>query len=607
MPWTTEDVETHIKGLSAKQESLWVKIANSALKRCLNKIEGTPTEAQEKKCASSAIKQANAVAGQMKEQEPGGPDKCICPDCDYEVDKKRGTPCRSMACPECGAKLVAGTEETKEMPMTDVRQIAVSAIETALAVVNGTGEITAERATSLLYALEADLSTVSGAPVAEVASFDVDGEQVTLVELVTAYKSEDMEREMAVVSEVGSGLESFTSQVRNAFQSVFRRKGVYSTDSDEPAAPYLWVKDIFFEHPDLGNAVIVDKDGVLLMVDYTQDEEGHFTFAAPEDWEQVKQTYVKMSTPAAESDELDEVELSESASGAVIGLAEGETLQESGDRAPLLLDVALIEPGFGNKRKNHYYSAAMLKRDAKIFEGIKMYATDHRADEKSVRTEVSTIKSIVGFTDSGAPIARVAIHDPDFAEATRNRARLDTLDSLECSILAKGRIRKGEVDGHKANVVEAITLAQSVDWVSAAGAGGRALNLAESNEGGDEMANETETVNEEGQREEQEGTEETWLSESNVASILADAKLPDAAKERLGTAQYGSKDALKEAVQSEADYLTKITSAGKPKQLRGKRPSETQPVSLAERETAQAAVNAKWLGTRARKQEVKDA
>lgn len=35
------------------------------------------------------------------------PEKCICPECGHEVDKKRGIPCRSMKCPECGAGLVA--------------------------------------------------------------------------------------------------------------------------------------------------------------------------------------------------------------------------------------------------------------------------------------------------------------------------------------------------------------------------------------------------------------------------------------------------------------------------------------------------------------------
>lgn len=34
---------------------------------------------------------------------PGG--TCECPDCDYEVAHKTGTPCKSRECPDCGATL----------------------------------------------------------------------------------------------------------------------------------------------------------------------------------------------------------------------------------------------------------------------------------------------------------------------------------------------------------------------------------------------------------------------------------------------------------------------------------------------------------------------
>jgi len=61
MPWTTKDVDRHKKGLSDKQKETWVKVANSALKRCLG--EGR----SQGDCEGSAIRQANKVAGNMKE------------------------------------------------------------------------------------------------------------------------------------------------------------------------------------------------------------------------------------------------------------------------------------------------------------------------------------------------------------------------------------------------------------------------------------------------------------------------------------------------------------------------------------------------------------
>src|SRR4030066_1528276 len=104
-------------------------------------------------------------------------------------------------------------------------------------------------------------------------------------------------------------------------------------------------------------------------------------------------------------------------------------------RAPLTMRVQLIRPGWGNVKDSHYYTPEVLRRDAHVFEGKKMYTTDHRENEKSVRTEVSKVETIEGFTDDGAPIAKVIVFDPGFAESIRNRAKAGLLDSLECSVL----------------------------------------------------------------------------------------------------------------------------------------------------------------------------
>jgi len=57
MPWTVEDVDRHKKGLTEKQKRQWVRIANSVLKRCMEK------GGSEEECAASAIRQANGVVG----------------------------------------------------------------------------------------------------------------------------------------------------------------------------------------------------------------------------------------------------------------------------------------------------------------------------------------------------------------------------------------------------------------------------------------------------------------------------------------------------------------------------------------------------------------
>ena len=168
----------------------------------------------------------------------------------------------------------------------------------------------------------------------------------------------------------------------------------------------------------------------------------------------------------------------------------------AGPRDPLKLTFRLIKPGFGNSADGHYYSADVLKAAAPLFQGAKMYASDHRPEERSVLTEVAVIDRVVRFDEDGAPIGLATIFDPTFAESTRNRAKAGLLGTLECSILGQGKATKGKVGERDANIVESITAIHSVDLVSRAGAGGRALEIAESDSGGEDVT-ETKTEIEE--------------------------------------------------------------------------------------------------------------
>jgi hypothetical protein len=57
MPWSVSDVDSHKKGLSAREKRQWVTVANSVLAKCL--ADG----GSDKICAPKAIRQANGVAG----------------------------------------------------------------------------------------------------------------------------------------------------------------------------------------------------------------------------------------------------------------------------------------------------------------------------------------------------------------------------------------------------------------------------------------------------------------------------------------------------------------------------------------------------------------
>ena len=61
--------------------------------------------------------------------QPGGPEMCVCPECGYGTEKERGTPCRSMTCPKCGATLIAGGEVMEANILSKARKPSYSGTE----------------------------------------------------------------------------------------------------------------------------------------------------------------------------------------------------------------------------------------------------------------------------------------------------------------------------------------------------------------------------------------------------------------------------------------------------------------------------------------------
>jgi len=312
-----------------------------------------------------------------------------------------------------------------------------------------------------------------------------------------------------------------------------------------------------------------------------------------------------------ESSETETQSLAETIEGTSV-LVEGD-----GGKSDLLyLDTVIIRPGWGNARDNNYYPREMLARDSSRFVGAKMYETDHRQEEKSTRTWVSTIESIKGYTDDGAPIARVVVHDPDFAQRIRNLNAAGLIEKMECSILAEGRAKPFEQDGKRGKLVEQITGVSSVDWVTKAGAGGRAVGLSESNTGGEQSMDETQKEKQE--EVVQEAVTETVESDSPVAdsvvihesepepepipltpetvsAFLSATRLPTISRERLSRQVFYTESALAEAVEEEIEYIKEVAKSGEPFGLSENHANSKKAVDLAEVERLKDAVNRKYL------------
>jgi hypothetical protein len=226
-------------------------------------------------------------------------------------------------------------------------------------------------------------------------------------------------------------------------------------------------------------------------------------------------------------------------------------------RDPLAVKMRLIKAGPGNPADNHYYPGDVLRRDAHVFEGVKMHTTPHDESARGEPTEVAKIRKIDGFEDDGSPVADVIIFDPAFAEKTRNRAKAGELSSLECSILATGVAEKGEIDGKEFNVVESIESAQYVDFVPKAGAGGVAQSIAES-------AKPEPQKEDDGPQETEPIEEHTVVETERVTAILRETQLPGPSQDRLVAQEYATEDQLSEAIQKEIDYVKSVSGSGQP-------------------------------------------
>ena len=311
------------------------------------------------------------------------------------------------------------------------------------------------------------------------------------------------------------------------------------------------------------------------------------------------------SEPVDESGKIGEIaeaqDVRDAPDAILAELAENNVAVETGRRAPVLVDFQILKPGPGNKKDNHFYPADVVERDIHVFERADVFATDHREDERSERTKVGIVQRCpASFTDDGAPIARVLLYDPDQAEKARNRADAKELGTLECSIFGNGNAQDEKINGHKYKKVTAITEGRFLELVSKAGAGGKALRLAEmeaemnASTGAQTPEEEQEVVTEataatppepvavaisESETAEPPASEllpaeqtaenaaepaPVTLSESEVKAVLDSRRLPLAAYKRLAEGSYSDAAALETAITAEIAYITELTGSGKP-------------------------------------------
>ena len=282
--------------------------------------------------------------------------------------------------------------------------------------------------------------------------------------------------------------------------------------------------------------------------------------------------------------------------------------------------VIVIKSGF-NATEDRYYPPEVLKRDFGIFEGMKMYA-DHPTEqedkarpERSIKDWVGTLSEVV-CDENGVVTGIAEIIEPWLMQKLASLRDKKMLSDMGISINAVGSASNGVIEGKKTLVIEKLVACRSVDFVTEPGAGG-IVTFYESDRSHDIDIVELSTLREkrpdlvksieskvraeitkevkramdnEERIKELEGQIETLTTERDGLKEAADAaekgkakaeaqatikeavdkaELPTAAKERLieRFKDAESAEGIVEAVQSEKDYIAKLSEAGKVKGL----------------------------------------
>ncbi len=299
--------------------------------------------------------------------------------------------------------------------------------------------------------------------------------------------------------------------------------------------------------------------------------------------------------------------------------------------------VVVIKPGFGNPVDNHYYPVETLRRDYAVFEGVKMYA-DHQTEEEekqrpegSIRQWVASLKN-VRYQEGVGIVGDAVIVEPWLQAKLAMLRDKSLLSEMGISVRAAGIGSKGKVEGKEANVVERITRARSVDFVTEAGAGGGVLlyesnanefdvdvislgtlrerrpdlvknieteikaktlqevkRMSELEEKIKEQGTALETLTKErddlkGKIEAAEKAQRIAEAKSQVDEAVGKSDLPDAAKARILERFKGAEKAegITEAIKAEKDYIAALTESGKVKGMGEKPAPETSKAALKE-------------------------
>ena len=278
-----------------------------------------------------------------------------------------------------------------------------------------------------------------------------------------------------------------------------------------------------------------------------------------------------------------------------ITLSGSVLLEEVNAKNSNVFPIKVIQPGWGS---SGYYGSEMLKRDGpKVFKSGTHAYWDHPSltqetdrPERSLRDLAGVLATDAEWKDKGIHgaglYASVKVFEP-YVSAVRELA-----PHIGVSIRASGVAGEGEADGESGLIIEEITDAASVDFVTMPGAGGKVLELFESyrktdvierdkemaelkelQEANDKLALENDALAAEKQivQESLDAAEVELASKKEAAIIsqatafveklLTDSELPEKAQERLMEKLVSARELTEEGELDEAKLTAVVETA----------------------------------------------
>jgi hypothetical protein len=203
--------------------------------------------------------------------------------------------------------------------------------------------------------------------------------------------------------------------------------------------------------------------------------------ALPEGTQQLIEDHIHGLKSALDKERHRNRQASEALQGEAID-SDTVPLLEKAVRSDGTIPIKIIQAGWG---ASGYYPKEVLMRDgSKVFApGLKMYwnhptkTQEAEQPERSLRDLAGVLVSGARWDENGKAGAGLYADAKIFGDYAKSLNEL--APHIGVSIRAMGKVKAGEAEGRKGTVIEAIAGAQSVDFVTAPGAGGKVLELFE--------------------------------------------------------------------------------------------------------------------------------